>query len=444
MNLDQIRSLYDAACVRVNEAADIIDNLPDTASAEDVTAATAAHKEAVADAERAKQTKEDREAVERSRSTHPKPEPIAPAKTPVAAVAKGQLRTEQVYHLSGEHSYLRDMLLWKSDGDTTARDRLMRSNDERRVEGIEYRDMSVTAGSGGEFLPPLYLAPLVVFPSTSGRPVANALPRLPLPLEGTSISIPSFTGGVSVDVRADAAAVSETDGTTGTVSHSVRELSGQVDIGRIDVMRSNPAIDQIVVQMLVRRYNAKFDDQLINGTGVGQQHIGLRAVTAPNTVAYTDASPTAAELVPKLYDAIQKIDSNSDEDADLMIAHPRRSAWLASNLSSTFPLFQLGSYLQAAGSQDQGFATNIAGLEVITDRNVGTALGAGTEDEVYVLARQDFIFMEGPLQTRVFEDVGSGTGVIRFQIFAHSAFLSNRYPKSLTIISGTGLIAPTF
>lgn len=446
MTLKELRERYNAACKRVQETADAVEALAADATTDAIDAASAENVEAVTEAERCKTLVTQREAVERSREAHPAPEPIERTPTPdrPAPQARGALQTEQVYRLGGEHSYLRDMLLVKESRDKDAIERLVRSNEERRVEGKVARDMSTGVGVGFEFLPPLYLANLVVFPSIASRAFANALPNLPLPLEGTDISIPQLTGGGSVDVRADGGVVSETDGATASITHKVREIAGQVDIGRIDVMRSNPAIDQIIVQLLTRRYNAKFDDQLINGTGVGQQHIGLRNVTGPNTTSFVDGAPTAAKLVPKIYDAIQKVDTNSDEDADLVLMHPRRSAWLASNLSSTFPLFQLGGYFQAAGAQDNGFTTNIAGLEPIKDRNVGTALGAGTEDEVYVLSRQDFILMEGPLQTRVFEDVGSGTGTIRYQVFAHSAFLSNRYPKSLTIISGTGLIAPTF
>jgi hypothetical protein len=44
----------------------------------------------------------------------------------------------------------------------------------------------------------------------------------------------------------------------------------------------------------------------------------------------------------------------------------------------------------------------------------------------------------------VYEDVGSGNGLIRYQVFAHSQFLSKRYPKSITVISGSGLAAPSF
>jgi hypothetical protein len=52
--------------------------------------------------------------------------------------------------------------------------------------------------------------------------------------------------------------------------------------------------------------------------------------------------------------------------------------------------------------------------------------------------------MESPLFARVDEGVGSATGVIRYSLFQHTAFLSKRYPTSASVISGTGLVAPSF
>ena len=116
---------------------------------------------------------------------------------------------------------------------------------------------------------------------------------------------------------------------------------------------------------------------------------------------------------------------------------------MASQLSSTFPLLQQGALNQAGGTQDGGFAQSFGGLDVILDANIGVTYGAATnEDEIYVVAKEDLILEEGPLFSKVFEDVGSGSGLIRFQIFSYSALLSKRYPKSIAIISGTGLTAP--
>jgi hypothetical protein len=42
------------------------------------------------------------------------------------------------------------------------------------------------------------------------------------------------------------------------------------------------------------------------------------------------------------------------------------------------------------------------------------------------------------------DDLGSGNGIIRLSLLALSALLSNRYPDSLCIVSGTGLATPVF
>jgi len=149
--------------------------------------------------------------------------------------------------------------------------------------------------------------------------------------------------------------------------------------------------------------------------------------------------------VPKIYDAIQQIESNRYTQADMIIMHPRRSAWLASNLSSTFPLFQLGTLTQASGTQDLGMTTSLSGLKVIRDASVRTQDGAATnQDEIYVVSSSDLILYEGPLQARVLSDVGSGTLTVRLQLFGYSAFASGRQPKAISVISGAGLVAPTF
>lgn len=100
--------------------------------------------------------------------------------------------------------------------------------------------------------------------------------------------------------------------------------------------------------------------------------------------------------------------------------------------------------MQAGGTQQGGLMASFSGLDVILDSNIPTTNGAGTnEDVILVLAKEDFILMESPIFARN-PDVGSGNGLIRFEIFQHSAFLSKRYPKSASVISGTGLVASTF
>lgn len=451
---------YNAAVKRMNDAADALDQAADDITDEALTALQSEFDEAKADVERSKTNLERAKEIEEARAANPPIEVSFPDSTNtqtsgtasvVWARAKGSEKTESAYRVDriNETSFLRD-LYNAPRGDRQAMERLERNRKEavdRLPHGSEWRDMSDSSTAGAEFVPNQYLAELWVGPSIGGRPVADALPKMDLPTIGTTIDVPNLSSGLAVAARADAGAVTETDGVTATISHDVNEIAGQVDVGRIAVMRSNPPLDLIVGQTLVRRYNAYLDTQLLSGSGSSNQHDGLRNVSGVNTVTYTDASPTAAEFVPKVYDAIQQneTDRKGESPVDLIIMHPRRAAWVASNLSSTFPLFQLGSYTQAAGSQDGGFVETFAGLRVIRSPHVGTTYGSSTnEDEVYVVCSSDLILMEGPLFARVFDDVGSGNGLIRYQVFAHSAFLSNLQPTAIAVISGTGLAAPSF
>jgi hypothetical protein len=130
------------------------------------------------------------------------------------------------------------------------------------------------------------------------------------------------------------------------------------------------------------------------------------------------------------------------------LAHTRISKTLkgsqfADSKTSFFP--EGGGLNQAAGQQDIGSLISVSGLKVVSDSNVGILYGASTtEDEIYVVRTSDMHLWEGGLTARVMPEVGSGTLTVRLILHGFSAFASARYAKSITIVSGTGLIAPTF
>jgi hypothetical protein len=125
--------------------------------------------------------------------------------------------------------------------------------------------------------------------------------------------------------------------------------------------------------------------------------------------------------------------------------HPRRAAWLGKELSSSFPLFQQGTLVQAVGTQNQGFVSSFGGLRVVLDAGITTTSGSGTnEDVIYILRVADMVLFESPLQEIVFDAPLSGTLTVRLQIYGYSAFVSGRYPTSITILSGTGLATPSW
>lgn len=440
MNINEARSAYNSAVERMNESASAIEAAPADA---DIDALASTFDTAKAEVERSKRQLDRIEAIAESRAAFtpvdiPSEPQSSQGEVRYHPVAKGSLKQESTYRPDNGTSFFRDLV--KSNVDRDAAERLHRHT-------LEMRDVTTTnTTSGGGFIPPVYLGNLYAELPRAGRPFADALPRLPLPATGMTVSIPRITTGTAAAVQAtENNAVQETDLVSTQLDVPVVTIAGLNDVSKQLFDRSDPGIDQIIFADLRADYDAKLDTQLISGSGSTGYHTGIASVSSINTVTYTDASPTAAELLPKVYDAIQKVWSNRYDAPTHIVMHPRRAAWLASNLSSTFSLFQQGGLYQGVGTQANGLVGMFAGLPVISDPNITTTSGSSTnEDVIYVVRASDMPLMEGPLQADTFPDTGSGSLTVRLRLFAYSAFASGRQPKSITTISGTGLAAPTF
>jgi HK97 family phage major capsid protein len=447
----EARKAYNDAVARMNELADEIKALPEDAEKETVDGLDQKFDEALAEVQRTRGNYERSELITEARANNPTLEtpdddpddPDKPDDPAEFARARGTTKAEAVYRPDRGESFFGDLYRAQKYNDQAALDRLRRN--QKHALG-EMRDVTSGDPGGAGFIPPIYLAEYWADLPRAGRPFADSVPTFPFPPNGLTITVPKVQTGVTEAVQTvENEAVSETDIDTQTVTASMVTIAGQNDISRQALERSFPGLDMVIYRDLQGAYDVQLDSQLLKGTGANGQHLGLRTITSPNTVAYTDSTPTAAELLPKVYDAIQKVATNRFRNPDAIWMHPRRAAWLASNLSSTFPLFQQGGFNRGVGAQDGGFAFSIAGIPVGLDANIGATYGAATnEDEIYVLNDDDLLLAEGPMRQATYEDVGSGTLTVRLQLFAYSFFVPHRQVKSLTIISGTGLVAPTF
>lgn len=421
----EARAAYDAA---VDEMADAVAALSNTDEDSDLDALEERARKAEAEVERREKIIERLEKIEEARSSAPV---LTPAEEPRVAVVS----EERTYRPDGRTSFFRDLITAKNDRD--AMDRLMRHRAE-----TEERDVS-SASNG--FIPPVYLSQYMVEVPRAGRPFADVTPKAALPASGTSFTLPKVATGAAVAAQTDGGSVQETDPTTSTVTTYVRTVAGQVDISQQLLDRSDPSFDAVVFRDLLNAYDSEVDRQLLVGASGSNEHVGLANVASINTVTYTDASPTAAEALPKIYDAIQKIASTRYMYPTHIVMHPRRAAFFAAGLSSTFPLFQQGGLNQAAGEQNGGVVGTIAGLPVVIDANIPTNLGAGTnQDTIYVVHMPDLVLMEAEIRTRVMEQPLSDTLEVRLQVFGYSAFASERYAKGIAAIDGTGLVTPAF
>lgn len=346
--------------------------------------------------------------------------------------------------------FLLDVARGHAMGDYDARDRLARHMAEERVERGEYLQRAVGTGAFAGLTVPQYLVDMVAPNAKAGRPFADACNKHQLPEEGMTVNISKITTGSTAGIQAlegDAVAEQNMDDTL--LSISVQTNAGQQSISRQAIERGH-GVDDVVMSDLVRAYATKLDSTLIT-----QATTGLSAA-AGATVAYTDASPTATELYPKLLDAASQVEAAllSFGQADLAVMHSRRWYWLQSQLSASWPVFSQPNIPNGQGGVNLGERYGAGfrgvlpnGLAVVTDNNIATNLGAGVnEDEIYVASSDECHLWEdpnAPLFIRA-EEVKLANLQVLFVLYGYFAYTFTRFSGATAKIGGTGLVTPTF
>ena len=353
------------------------------------------------------------------------------------------------YSEQRSNSFFSDMYHAQVYGDTDAQARLARHRDEMAVE---HRDG--TSANYAGLVVPQYLTQLAADLARAGRPFADQCTALPLPQDGLTISISRVTTGSSAAVQAaENDAVSETDIDDSVLVADVRTIAAGQQLSRQAVERGT-GVDALVAADMIGAMATTLDDQLINGSGSSGQLLGLANVSGINSVTYTDASPTAAELYSKIVDGIQQVNSNRYAGADLIVMHPRRLAFMQAGVDSSNRPLVVPSQNVPQNAMGVGpvagygvTGASIAGLPVVTDANIITNGGAGTnEDEIYIVRRADMLLFEdagAPALVRMDQTAGLNL-TVTMVAYQYATFIAGRYPASISKISGTGLVAPTF
>jgi HK97 family phage major capsid protein len=322
---------------------------------------------------------------------------------------------------------------------------------EVEVEGeVERRDVGTGAFAG--LTVPVYLTELVAPLARAGRPFADICRQLDLPPGGMTVNISRITTGTAVAAQAtENAAVQETDIDDTLLTVNVRTIAGQQDVSRQVIDRSVGA-DEVVIQDLVFAYHTELDRQILNADGTNGTHVGIFNVASNVAVTYTDATPTAAELYPKLADLIQQVQTGVFMGLSHFIMHPRRWWWLAKEVGTSFPFLTVPSAGQQqagviGGTDYQGVNRSILGVPVVLDGNVITNNGGGTNEDIIhgVTAQELFLWEDpgAPLFIRA-EQTQAGNLSVKLVVYGYSAFTGGRRPTSQGDIQGTGLITPTF
>lgn len=350
--------------------------------------------------------------------------------------------------------FLRDVASqFLNRSDFAANARLERHMQEERVErGAEVLEKQQRAAGTGAFaglVVPQYLTDMYAPAAKALRPFADACNGHELPEDGMTVNISRITTSTSVAIQTENAAVSETNIDDTLLTANVQTAAGQQTLSRQAIERGT-GVEEVTIEDLMSSWATNIDSTLLNQATNGLTNIAT-------AVAYTDASPTAAEMYPKILQASSESEAAGLARAfpDIAVMHSRRWYWMQSQLTSTWPLFQQSiAGTQTAGTVDslsrygEGFRGFLpSGLAVIVDNNVVTNLGAGTnEDEVYVAPSRESHLWEdpnAPFFIRADQPAAASLGVL-LVLYSYFAYTFGRYPLAFRKIGGTGLVTPTF
>jgi HK97 family phage major capsid protein len=355
------------------------------------------------------------------------------AKAPAAPAPVVTRKSEAVYRPDGDHSFFADAFR-SVKGDRDAQDRLYR---HAQIE-TEARDVGTAAF--GALVPPQYLVDMFAPNLAAGRAFSNTVRSAPLPNTGMTLNIPRGTTATGVAVQSsEGDAVQETDFDETTLAVTVKTYAGQNTVSRQALERGS-GVDQIIFADLAEQYSVALNTANITAT-LGTSGIG--------SVTYTDASPTVAEIFPKLANAVQTVNGARFMPASVIFMHPRRWGWFTAALDAnsrplistdvpdnTIGLGKAAGYGQVVGQ--------LLGVPVVTDACIGTTLGAGTEDAIIVAKADDILLFENSIAPSELRIEQSGTLQVMLAAYGYSAFTAGRYPTAICKITGTGLAAPSF
>jgi HK97 family phage major capsid protein len=204
----------------------------------------------------------------------------------------------------------------------------------------------------------------------------------------------------------------------------------------------------VVFRDLVAAHAAVLDNQVIGGSGVNGQVLGIRLT--PNIGSVAVSTLDIQGVYGSIANAVQQIHTTRFLPPDVICMHPWRWGWFLSLLDGNQrPLFigAANAPMNIAGRLDdvasQQVVGQMHGLPVVTDPNIPTDLGTSSdEDVIFVMRASDLVLWEDGIRARVLPETKAANLTVVLQIYSYLAFTAARYPQSVVEI--TGLSAPTF
>lgn len=206
------------------------------------------------------------------------------------------------------------------------------------------------------------------------------------------------------------------------------------------IQRGGPGADIFTTRDLLESVNAEQDRQVIAGSAAAEL-AGILGTASITTVAYTDATPTVAEFLPKLLLLAKQTAVARKRPPTAVVMHSRRWYWICAAMTTTnttaIPV------TATPPRSDSPFVGSVAGLGVLLDDNLPTNLGTGTnEDRVLVLRPVDLVVAESELRVSTSMQAAASTFAAAKTGFRYVVATAGRHPGGVGVLTGTGLVDP--
>ena len=293
----------------------------------------------------------------------------------------------------------------------------------------EARDVTLASGGAGYESTLLIASAFDTAARTEGKLADPELVELlELPGRASEIRVPRWATGSTADVEGENDTVSNTDPSSANVESTGTLLAGAVEVTWQALERSSGAIDAAIAADLGADIARVLDAQILTGSGSGGEQTGLLTLSGTTGTTFTEGSPTAAQLMGKLWANASAVEEASGLTPEVVLLHPRHAAFLYSGLSSTSRV-----------SLEQ----NLPG-RVVTVGSMPSALGAGTNQAAAILyPRRSVMLVLGRVEFRAHMDTAL-SGQLTARLTAHRfAHVLVRRPSAVGVVTGTGMVLPT-
>lgn len=356
----------------------------------------------------------------------------------VAGSAVERTAQPAIYRANGHHSFFADLVHRALYHDGAATGRLsdhaggvVRSTRDR-VEVT--RDIGSSAV--GAMVAPQYLIDLAA-PVVRPSGLLAAMRVVPMPPEGMNLLIPRVTAGPSMEAQAENASAEETNIAVSNITAAVTSVAGRQDVSRQIFDRAPASIDRFVHPDLVEEYLSRLDDFAINGAGSGEP-TGILNQSGVTSVTYTDASPTALELLGKVTSAAKQASANRKLPMTAVVMHSRRWYWLCSQLDTAgSPAVPVST---TPPDPTSPYVGSIRHMGVIVDDNIPTT--ASTDQDRIIVCRPWDLALVADLEPTFDAYAASQVEYVTLVANGYASFTAERYASSIAVISGTGLADP--